>query len=108
MCDFHSSASIACCKCRYYLRSLGANPRKEPSDIGAAFRDLAADLRLPQPPASDSFFSSVLRISSGEQGWIVLHSMALSLSLHKLDMSQGCALDGLKTCAEMNSGVVTV
>ena len=53
-------------QCRYYLRSLGANPRKEPSNVQAAFPELAADLHLPQPPASHSFFSSVLRISSGE------------------------------------------
>ena len=32
----------------------------------AAFPELAADLRLPQLPASKPFFSSVLRISSGE------------------------------------------
>lgn len=54
-------------QCRYYLRSLGANPRKEPSNVQAAFPELAADLSLPHPPAPHSFFSSVLRISSGER-----------------------------------------
>ncbi|KAK9916814.1 hypothetical protein WJX75_007384 [Coccomyxa subellipsoidea] len=50
---------------RYYLRSIGTNPRKEPSDIAAAFPDLAADLKVPQLFPSDRLFSSVLRISSG-------------------------------------------
>ena len=48
------------------MRSLGANPRKEASKIEAGFPELAADLHLPQPLATDSSFSSVLRISSGE------------------------------------------
>lgn len=30
---------------RYYLRSLGANPRKEPSDLQAAFPELAAQVK---------------------------------------------------------------
>ncbi len=51
--------------CRYYLRSLGADPRKEPSDIRVAFPAMAADLCLPQLPNPEAFFSSVLRISSG-------------------------------------------
>ena len=54
-------------QCRYYLRSLGANPRKEPSNVQGAFPELATDLRLPHPPVSHPFFSSVLRISSGKQ-----------------------------------------
>ena len=33
----------------------------------AAFPELATDLRLPHPPVSHPFFSSVLRISSGKQ-----------------------------------------
>ncbi|BDA41177.1 probable tRNA wybutosine-synthesizing protein 5 at C-terminar half [Coccomyxa sp. Obi] len=49
---------------RYYLRSIGVNPRKEPSDIAAAFPELAADLCLPQLFPPDQLFSSVLRISS--------------------------------------------
>ncbi|EIE26282.1 Clavaminate synthase-like protein, partial [Coccomyxa subellipsoidea C-169] len=51
----------------YYLRSIGTNPRKEPSDIAAAFPDLAADLSLPPLFPPDRLFSSVLRISSGMQ-----------------------------------------
>ena len=53
--------------CRYYLRSIGTNPRKEPSDIAVAFPDLAADLSLPPLFPPDRLFSSVLRISSGMQ-----------------------------------------
>ncbi|CAL8466532.1 g6068 [Coccomyxa elongata] len=50
---------------RYYLRSIGVNPRKEPSDIAAAFPELATDLHLPQLFPPDRLFSSVLRLSSG-------------------------------------------
>eukprot|EP00899_Mesostigma_viride_P015022 jgi/Mesvir1/23520/Mv18225-RA.1 len=48
----------------YYLRSLGCNPRKEPSDIQAAFPHLSQDLQLPRVVDPLSVFSSVLRISS--------------------------------------------
>lgn len=51
--------------CRYYLRSIGTNPRKEPSQIASSFPELAADLSLPQLFSPDRTFSSVLRISSG-------------------------------------------
>ncbi|CAD7698797.1 unnamed protein product [Ostreobium quekettii] len=49
---------------RYYLRSIGANPRKEPSSIEKSFPDLARSLNLPQLFPADSEFSSVLRITS--------------------------------------------
>jgi hypothetical protein len=49
---------------RYYLRSLGANPRKEPSQLAAAFPELAADLALDGLVPADRHFSSVLRVSS--------------------------------------------
>jgi hypothetical protein len=32
---------------RYYLRSLGSNPRKEPSDLFTCFPELATDVALP-------------------------------------------------------------
>lgn len=51
---------------RYYLRSVGKDPRKHPSDLAAAFPHLAADMALPDallPPGS--VFSTVLRIGSG-------------------------------------------
>lgn len=50
----------------YYLRSVGTDPRKLPSDLAAAFPHLAADVALPDsllPPGS--VFSTVLRIGSG-------------------------------------------
>jgi tRNA wybutosine-synthesizing protein 5 len=49
---------------RYYLRSLGANPRKEPSQLRASFPELAADLDLGQLVPEERHFSSVLRVSS--------------------------------------------
>lgn len=49
---------------RYYLRSLGANPRKEAAHMGATFPQLAADVRIPDLFPHDALFSTVLRISS--------------------------------------------
>jgi hypothetical protein len=49
---------------RYYLRSLGTNPRKEPAHLGATFPELAADVTLPPLLPPDALFSTVLRISS--------------------------------------------
>lgn len=51
---------------RYYLRSVGANPRKEPSQLPDAFPGLAPDVKLPQQLLpEEGHFSSVLRVSSG-------------------------------------------
>lgn len=66
--------------CRYYLRSIGVNPRKEPSDITAAFPELAADLRLPRLFPPDRLFSSVLRISSGMH----INILLLACKCHQL------------------------
>ena len=61
----------------YYLRSIGANPRKEPAHALAQFPELAAELRVPGDvlwgsslPAARltedaRYFSAVLRCSSG-------------------------------------------
>ena len=61
----------------YYLRSIGANPRKEPAHALAQFPELAAELRVPGDVlwgsslpaarlAEDArYFSAVLRCSSG-------------------------------------------
>lgn len=54
----------------FYLRSIGENPRKQPSDIWKSFPQLAEALSLPADlipqisPNHSSYFSSVLRISS--------------------------------------------
>ncbi len=53
---------------RYYLRSVGRDPRKEPSNLAVAFPHLAQQVHLPEhllPP--ESVFSTVLRIGSGER-----------------------------------------
>lgn len=71
--------------CRYYLRSIGVNPRKEPSDIAAAFPELAADLRLPQLFPPDRLFSSVLRLSSGMHS--LLPSCLTCAAPHDPDMN---------------------
>mmetsp|Transcript_3059 Transcript_3059/g.8073 ORF Transcript_3059/g.8073 Transcript_3059/m.8073 type:complete len:315 (+) Transcript_3059:1032-1976(+) len=49
---------------RYYLRSMGSDPRKEPSNLEASFPELAADVTLPPLFPPETFFSSVMRISS--------------------------------------------
>ncbi|CAH2306031.1 tRNA wybutosine-synthesizing 5 isoform X1 [Pelobates cultripes] len=55
---------------KYYLRSLGEDPRKDIADIGNQFPRLAADIQIPQFFDKDQFFSSVFRISSpGLQLW---------------------------------------
>ncbi|XP_063285942.1 tRNA wybutosine-synthesizing protein 5 isoform X1 [Pelobates fuscus] len=55
---------------KYYLRSLGEDPRKDIADISNQFPGLAADIQIPQFFDKDQFFSSVFRISSpGLQLW---------------------------------------
>ena len=62
-----------CTAKRYYLRSVGVNPRKEPAQLPLSFPELARDVKLPlhllPPPSASSsaaspLFSSVLRIGS--------------------------------------------
>ncbi|XP_040213122.1 tRNA wybutosine-synthesizing protein 5 [Rana temporaria] len=55
---------------KYYLRSLGEDPRKDIADINRQFPELAADIKIPEFFEKDQFFSSVFRISSpGLQLW---------------------------------------
>ncbi|XP_077509433.1 tRNA wybutosine-synthesizing protein 5-like [Amblyomma americanum] len=48
----------------YYLRTLGADSRKEPANIVTQFPELAEDVVLPKLFPEEAFFSSVLRIAS--------------------------------------------
>ncbi|XP_041433025.1 tRNA wybutosine-synthesizing protein 5 isoform X3 [Xenopus laevis] len=55
---------------KYYLRSLGEDPRKDIADISKQFPQLATDIHVPEFFEKDQFFSSVFRISSpGLQLW---------------------------------------
>ncbi|XP_056390100.1 tRNA wybutosine-synthesizing protein 5 isoform X2 [Hyla sarda] len=55
---------------KYYLRSLGEDPRKDVADISKQFPELAEDIQVPEFFEKDQFFSSVFRISSpGLQLW---------------------------------------
>lgn len=55
---------------KYYLRSLGEDPRKDVADIKKQFPSLAEDIKIPEFFDADQFFSSVFRISSqGLQLW---------------------------------------
>ncbi|XP_051704284.2 tRNA wybutosine-synthesizing protein 5 isoform X2 [Oryctolagus cuniculus] len=55
---------------KYYLRSLGEDPRKDVADIRKQFPLLEADIKFPNFFKKDQFFSSVFRISSsGLQLW---------------------------------------
>ncbi|KAI0233405.1 tRNA wybutosine-synthesizing protein 5 [Lamellibrachia satsuma] len=55
---------------KYYLRSLGKDPRKDTADLQKDFPELAADIKLPAFFDDSQFFSSVLRLSSsGLQLW---------------------------------------
>ncbi|XP_006029824.1 tRNA wybutosine-synthesizing protein 5 isoform X1 [Alligator sinensis] len=55
---------------KYYLRSLGEDPRKDIADIRKQFPLLAEDIQIPEYFAKEQFFSSVFRISSaGLQLW---------------------------------------
>lgn len=57
---------------KYYLRSLGDDPRKDISDIAVQFPNLAQDIKIPKLYPEDRFFSSVFRISSA-QGQLWTH-----------------------------------
>ncbi|XP_005989578.1 tRNA wybutosine-synthesizing protein 5 [Latimeria chalumnae] len=55
---------------KYYLRSLGEDPRKDIADIKKQFPSLAEDINIPEFFEEERFFSSVFRISSpGLQLW---------------------------------------
>ncbi|XP_065269702.1 tRNA wybutosine-synthesizing protein 5 isoform X1 [Emys orbicularis] len=55
---------------KYYLRSLGEDPRKDIADIRKQFPSLAEDIQIPEYFEKEQFFSSVFRISSaGLQLW---------------------------------------
>ncbi|XP_062045621.1 tRNA wybutosine-synthesizing protein 5 isoform X2 [Lepus europaeus] len=55
---------------KYYLRSLGEDPRKDVADIRKQFPLLEADIKFPNFFKKEQFFSSVFRISSsGLQLW---------------------------------------
>ena len=49
---------------RYYLRSLGSDPRREVADIRKSFPELARSFAVPQLLEGRTLFSSVLRVSS--------------------------------------------
>lgn len=55
---------------KYYLRSLGEDPRKDVADIRQQFPSLGGDITFPMFFREEQFFSSVFRISSpGLQLW---------------------------------------
>ncbi|XP_045703542.1 tRNA wybutosine-synthesizing protein 5 isoform X2 [Phyllostomus hastatus] len=55
---------------KYYLRSLGEDPRKDVADIRKQFPLLEGDIKFPKFFKEEQFFSSVFRISSpGLQLW---------------------------------------
>ncbi|KAM5266164.1 tRNA wybutosine-synthesizing protein 5 isoform 2-T5 [Hipposideros larvatus] len=55
---------------KYYLRSLGEDPRKDVADIRKQFPVLEGDIKFPKFFKEEQFFSSVFRISSpGLQLW---------------------------------------
>uniref|UniRef100_UPI00358F59CE tRNA wybutosine-synthesizing protein 5 isoform X2 n=1 Tax=Myxine glutinosa TaxID=7769 RepID=UPI00358F59CE len=49
---------------KYYLRTLGDNPRKDVADLKQQFPELAGDVTIPELFPAEQFFSSVLRVSS--------------------------------------------
>lgn len=61
--DVHGEYFI-CPEEKYYLRSIGDDPRKDISDIAVQFPKLAQDIKIPKLYPEDRFFSSVFRISS--------------------------------------------
>lgn len=61
--DVHEEYFL-CPEEKYYLRSLGDDPRKDISDIRVQFPTLAEDINIPRFYPDDQFFSSVFRISS--------------------------------------------
>ncbi|GMH40346.1 hypothetical protein BSKO_08250 [Bryopsis sp. KO-2023] len=61
---------------KYYLRTLGKNPRKEPSCLTQAFPELSKDLNIPECLSKQPVFSSVLRVSSpGARLWTHFDAM---------------------------------
>lgn len=69
--DIHEEYFV-CPEEKYYLRSLGDDPRKDISDINVQFPSLAQDINIPKLYPEDRFFSSVFRISS-PQGQLWTH-----------------------------------
>ena len=49
---------------KYYLRSLGDDPRKDVADVCKSFPKLSGDIRFPDVFDEKQFFSSVFRIGS--------------------------------------------
>ena len=49
---------------RYYLRSLGSDPRREVADLSKSFPELGRAFRVPELLEGRGLFSSVLRVSS--------------------------------------------
>lgn len=78
---FHSAGE------KYYLRSLGSDPRKDIADIRQQFPTLAKDIKFPLFFKQESFFSSVFRISSaGIQLWThydVMDNILIQITGHK-------------------------
>jgi hypothetical protein len=106
---------------RYYLRSVGVNPRKEASQLQDSFPFLASDVHLPlhllpppPPPSSTSssppstpsgcpkLFSSVLRISSpGLRLWThydVMDNILVQIRGNKQVSSRGSRTVTRLTC----------
>ncbi|KAL5463446.1 hypothetical protein EMCRGX_G032341 [Ephydatia muelleri] len=55
-----------CAEEKYYLRSLGDDPRKDVADIYAQFPELVDDIKLPFFFEEHQYFSSVFRIGSAQ------------------------------------------
>ncbi|XP_023366155.1 tRNA wybutosine-synthesizing protein 5 [Otolemur garnettii] len=69
---------------KYYLRSLGEDPRKDVADIRKQFPLLEGDIKFPKFFKEEQFFSSVFRISSpGLQLW-THYDVCLSLWFHNV------------------------
>eukprot|EP00854_Cymbomonas_tetramitiformis_P019495 gene19495-23312_t len=61
----------------YYLRSVGANPRKQASHFKELFPELAGDVEVPPFFAAESYFSSVMRVGTPKvQLWTHYDTMA--------------------------------
>lgn len=71
----------------FYLRTVGSNPRKEPSQLSVSFPELADDIKLPQVVPPQQHFSTVLRISSpGLRLWThydVMDNFLIQVQGHK-------------------------
>jgi len=72
---------------KYYLRSLGEDPRKNIADIHKQFPSLAEDFKIPSVFDKENFFSSVFRISSADvQLWThydIMDNVLVHISGHK-------------------------